>query len=187
MIKKHSLYRGMNLTTWRSLMKILKAIPYGFALIICSPLTYTSAHATAAGDAKVEQCVDTLRNADSLYEGATYIQQYLYSQIWNLDKSVSDKFSSCVAEADKDSPSNISVIYSRDGVDLGSYANMGRRYILSDAYQRKTLLDTTEKRSYELVRTPPAESIEALGGNNPNTYDRKCTRPLICLRSRYQN
>ena len=161
-------------------MKTLKAIPLSLALIICSPLTYTPAHADAAADAKVEQCIDTLRAADSIYEGVTYIQQYRYSQIWNLDKSVSDNFSICITEADKGSPSNIINIYSRDSVDLNRYANMGKRYILSDAYQRKTLLDTAEKRSYELVRTPPGESIEALGGNNPNTYDRKCTRPQFC-------
>ena len=114
-------------------MKTLKAIPLSLALIICSPLTYTPAHADAAADAKVEQCIDTLRTADSIYEGVTYIQQYRYSQIWNLDKSACDKFSSCIAEAEKNSPSNIFVIYSRDGEDLNRYVDMGTRYIFSDA------------------------------------------------------
>ncbi|MCD5979404.1 hypothetical protein [Pseudomonas quasicaspiana] len=160
-------------------MKTVKASTLGVALFISLPL-YMPAYAADAGDTKVEQCVDVLRAADSSYEGVTYILNYRYSQIWLLDKSVSDNFSACISQASGQSPSNITVINSRDSVDIDMYASMGKRYLLSDAYQRKILVDTTEKRSYELVRTPPSGSIEALGGNNPNTYDRKCVRPQFC-------
>lgn len=165
-------------------MKSEKNIRLGLALAICSVLTYTPTHAADDGNANVEQCIVKLKAGNAVYEGVTYINNYDYSQIWFPDKESSEQFSTCITEASKQSPSNIYVVYSENFGDMNRYAEIGTRYVLIDVYQRKTLLDTVQKRSHELVRIPRAGSIEASGGHNPNIYEFRCTHSLMCASRR---
>ncbi|MBC3952522.1 hypothetical protein [Pseudomonas folii] len=151
-------------------MHTAKLFYLGLVMTVLPILASTSANAADAGTEKVEECVQSLRTSPSETAGHIEFEGESFSQIWISGKERSAAFNSCLDSAGAQSTPVIlfetnDFMSGRDddfqGFDLKN--TDGVRYLFSDSYQRKYLLDIVEKRSYELLRIPPSGSIEASG------------------------
>jgi len=193
----------------RSVRKIMRKVNrFRIDLV---PLIYSAFRFSVATASSVEQCVDQLRDAPSIFKGSIKFENYNYSRIWIADEEISKQFSSCInaatvpVEAKERVLIEINNSYSVRDDDFKEFIqNKGEgfkefikenpehagtfieddsyksRYLFSDGYQRKYLLDVVEKRSYELVRIPPLGRIESRG-----TWDGTYKDPLYLCQNSY--
>jgi len=151
-------------------MKSIKGFMRAIAALCASGVVVISTTAADSGAEKVERCVQELRTAPSITEGNIEFDDHSFSRIWIPGKQHSEQFNKCLDSAGAQSTPTI--LFETNDFMSGRYDDFqgfdqnnpeGVRYLFSDSYQRKYLLDIVEKRSYELQRIPRPGSIEALG------------------------
>jgi hypothetical protein len=179
----------------------------GVALVVSSAFSSLIASADVnpapLDPAKVEGCVDLLRAAPAIFEGSSKFSSYDFSVIWLAGKDTSQAFTNCIkstgAESEGEGHYDYLVMVEYDSapgarIDFNPDDSLvyddfppvnfkdtkGVRYLYSDSYKRKYLLDLVEKRRYQLVRIPPAGSIESLG-----TWDGVYKDPINGCRNNY--
>ncbi len=129
---------------------------------------------TVLDNDKSEACIEKLREAPAQIEGTIDYNNQSFKRVWIQSRDTSEAFSSCMRDARVAPMANYNPIILADFDDrfakrysdwqsFSADRHPDVRYLYTDAYQRKYLLDLKEMRSYEMQRIPPSNSIEAMG------------------------